>query len=91
MNVFVGNLSHQATEKELHTLFAEYGEVLSVKIISDNFTRRPKGFAFVEMKDRAAGEKAVEKLNNTRVHMQVMVVNEARPKNSQSSYSGNRY
>ncbi|HVI46073.1 MAG TPA: RNA-binding protein [Chitinophaga sp.] len=91
MNIFVGNLSHQVSEKQLHDLFAEFGVVKSVKIVTDNYTWRPKGFAFVEMEERAAGEKAVEMLHNTRVFMQSIVVNEAHPKNSQSENSSSRY
>lgn len=95
MNIFVGNLSHQASEKQLHDLFAEFGAVASVKIITDNYTKRPRGFAFVEMQERSEGEKAIEKLNNTSMHMQSMVVNEARPQNNRSndgfSKSGRRY
>lgn len=86
MNIFVGNLSHHTSEKQLHDLFSEFGTVASVKIITDNFTRRPKGFAFVEMPDKDSGERAVEKLNNTSLNTQSMVVNEARPKNSQFNY-----
>lgn len=90
MNIFVGNLSHHTSDKELHDLFAPFGEIKSVKIIMDNFTRRPKGFAFVEMQERAAGEKAVEKLNNTSLHNQSLVVNEARPKADSFNYPGSR-
>lgn len=85
MNIFIGNLSHETSEKQLHDLFAAFGAVKSVKIVTDNFTRRPRGFAFVEMEERSTGEKAIEKLNNTSVHMQSIVVNEARPKNNDPS------
>lgn len=90
MTIFVGNLSHQASEKQLHDLFAAYGEVKSAKIITDKYTRRPKGFAFVEMTDRNNAEKAIEQLHNSRVYMQTIVVNEARPKNNEFDYSRSR-
>lgn len=93
MNIFIGNLSHLTSEKQLHELFAAFGAVKSVKIITDNFTKRPRGFAFVEMMERATGEKAIEKLNNTSVHMQSIVVNEARPQNGDfsSGFGRRRY
>jgi RNA recognition motif-containing protein len=47
MNIFVGNVSSEATEKQLENLFTPFGEIRSVKIITDNYTRRSKGFAFV--------------------------------------------
>jgi RNA recognition motif-containing protein len=90
MNIFIGNLSHETSEKQLHDLFAAFGAVKSVKIVTDNFTKRPRGFAFVEMEERSTGEKAIEKLNNTSVHMKSIVVNEARPKNDDSSGFGRR-
>jgi RNA recognition motif-containing protein len=80
MNIFVGNLSSQTTEKQLETLFTEFGEVKSVKIITDNYTNRSRGFGFVEMSDKTQAETAIEKLNNSSFNTQSIVVNEARPK-----------
>ncbi len=91
MNIFVGNLNYQTTENQLEHLFAEFGAVTSVKIIMDNYTKRPRGFAFVEMPEKADAEKAIGQLNNSSLHMQSIVVNEARPRkneNERSSYSG---
>jgi len=90
MTIFVGNLSHQASEEELQDLFVVYGEVKSAKIITDKYTKRSKGFAFVEMTDQQAAEKAIEQLNNSSVHMRTIVVNEARPKNNDADYSRSR-
>ncbi len=52
--LFVGNLPYTATEDEIRETFAAHGEVLSVKLISDRETGRPRGFGFVEMDDDAA-------------------------------------
>lgn len=60
--VFVGNLAFKATQEELNTLFAKYGSVQSVRIMKDRATRRPRGFAFVEMEARAA-DKAIKSLD----------------------------
>lgn len=80
MKLFVGNLNYHTTEKQLHSLFSEFGVVTSVSIINDKFTHRSRGFGFVEMEERANGEKAVERLNNTTFDSQSLVVNEAKPR-----------
>ena len=90
MNIFVGNLNSQATESQLRNLFSEFGEVKSVKIPIDNYSGRARDFGFVEMAEKAAGENAILKLNNTSLNAQNIVVNEAKPKSSIRSYSGNR-
>jgi RNA recognition motif-containing protein len=80
MNIYVGNLSHQVKAEELEELFKEYGAVQTIKIISDMFTGESKGFAFVEMKDKAAAQKAIDELNTKEVKGRKLIVNEARPK-----------
>lgn len=80
MNLYVGNLSYNATEDDIRGAFAQFGEVAAVRIITDRETGRPRGFAFVEMADRAAGEKAIEGLNNAEIVGRAVTVNEARPK-----------
>ena len=62
--IFVGNLSWNATEDELKQIFAEFGEVLSIRIVTDPYTGRSKGFGFIEMADDAACNQAIEKLDN---------------------------
>lgn len=80
MNIYVGNLSYGVQEENLKTTFEEFGEVSSVRIITDKFTGRSKGFAFVEMEDSVAGNQAIEELNGRTLDSRNMVVNEARPK-----------
>lgn len=79
-NIFVGNLSYQVTQDELHTAFAQYGNVERVNIITDRGTGQPRGFAFVEMSDPAEAEAAISRLNGTQLRGRTMNVNEARPK-----------
>ena len=62
MNIYVGNISYKSTEDDLGNLFAEFGDVTSVKIIQDKFTGRSKGFGFVERSDEA-GANAIESLD----------------------------
>lgn len=81
-NIYVGNLSFDASEGELRDLFGQYGEVDTVKIISDQFTGRSRGFGFVEMQNREEGLKAVQELDSKELGGRSLKVNEAKPKNS---------
>jgi RNA recognition motif-containing protein len=80
MNIYVGNLAYAVKESELETIFGEFGQVVSVKIVSDRDTGRSKGFGFVEMQDEADGETAIEALNGKEMSGRAVVVNKARPK-----------
>ncbi|MCC6384349.1 MAG: RNA-binding protein [Bacteroidia bacterium] len=91
MNIFVGNLNFKTTEQELGDLFSGYGNVQSVQIITDKFSGRSKGFAFVEMPDKEEAEKAIEGLNNYSLGDRNIVVNEARPKERSGDFKRKRY
>lgn len=75
--IYVGNLPFSATESEIETLFAQHGEVSSVKVITDRETGRSRGFAFIEMEDEAA-ETAIRALNGFEMDRRPLRVNEAR-------------
>ena len=80
MNIYVGNLSYSLSESELRDAFAGFGEVSSVKILTDRETGRSRGFGFVEMPNQAEGEAAVAQLNGKDVGGRALRVNEARPR-----------
>ena len=80
MNIYVGNLSFEATEDEIRQAFSQYGEVSSVNVITDRETGRPRGFGFVEMPNDEEGKAAIEGLNLQRIAGRAVNVNEARPK-----------
>ena len=82
--LFVGNLSYQATEEDLRELFQQAGTVQSVRIITDQFTGRPRGFGFVEMATKEEAEQAIEQLNGRLFRDRNLVVNEARPQPSRA-------
>lgn len=88
MNLYVGNLSFQTKEDDLRSLFSQYGEVTSVKIITDQATGRSKGFAFVEMGSKEAGIDAIRNLNDKEVSGRNIKVNEARKKEDNRSFGG---
>lgn len=80
MTLYVGNIPFNLREEELQDVFAQYGEVSSVKIIKDKFTGKSKGFAFVEMSSSEAGNNAVSQVNGMEVKGRQLKVNEAKPK-----------
>jgi RNA recognition motif-containing protein len=75
--IYVGNLPFTATEQEVEGLFAEYGSVSSVTLITDRETGRPRGFGFVEMEDADA---AISNLDQKDFGGRTLTVNEARPR-----------
>ena len=89
-NIYVGNLSYEATEEEVRQLFAEFGDVSSVSLITDRETGRLRGFGFVEMPDDAAAKAAIEGLNGKEMAGRTLTVNEARPKTSRGGGGGPR-
>ncbi len=80
MNIYVGNLSYDLSENELRQAFEEYGEVSSVKIITDRYTGRSRGFGFVEMPDDEQAKNAIDGLNGKELKGRQLNVNEARPR-----------
>lgn len=88
--LFVGNLSYQATEEDLRELFQQAGSVESVRIITDQFTGRPRGFGFVEMSTKEEAERAIEQLNGRLFRDRNLVVNEARPQPNRTPGGGGR-
>jgi RNA recognition motif-containing protein len=78
MKIYVGNLSYDLSENDLKDVFTPYGEVASVKIMTDKFTGRSKGFAFVEMPNDAEANNAINGLNDVEVAQRSIKVNEAR-------------
>ncbi len=76
--MYVGNLSFQTTESDLETLFAQAGNVESVRIITDRDTGRSRGFGFVEMSGEDA-KKAISQFNESDLDGRALTVNEAKP------------
>jgi RNA recognition motif-containing protein len=77
--LYCGNLAYETTEHKLSELFGEMGEVVSVNLITDRMTGRSKGFAFIEMADYDAAQKAINELNGKQVDGREIKVAEARP------------
>ena len=88
MNIYVGNLSFDATEDDIRQAFSEYGEVASVNIVMDRATDRPRGFGFVEMQNDEEARAAIEGLNLKRIAGRAVNVNEARPQRGRGQSGG---
>ena len=67
MNIYIGNLSDNTTEDTLRSLFAEFGDVESVKVIKDRSSGRSKGFGFIEMPSNSEADQAIKALNGNRI------------------------
>ena len=78
--LYVGNLPYDTGEDQLQDLFAQFGQVDSVRVMRDMATGRARGFAFVEMSNEDEAQRAVTGLNETQLGGRSLTVNEARPK-----------
>ncbi len=80
MNIYVGNLSREATEEDLRQAFSAFGQVESVNIIKDKFSGESRGFGFVTMPTQQEAMNAIAEMNGKEIKGQVVNVNEARPR-----------
>ena len=80
MNIYVGNVLREATEDDLRNAFEAFGQVSSVKIITDKFTSISRGFGFVEMPDHQEAKAAISGLDGKDLRGRTLKVNEARPR-----------
>ena len=80
MDIYVGNLPYTATEEDVTGLFAAYGPVERVKIITDRETGRSKGFAFVTLGDQSQLNASIEALNGFDYQGRELRVNASEPK-----------
>lgn len=98
MRLYVGNLSYETSEEDLRKSFAEFGTVESVSVVTDKYTGKSKGFAFVEMGSREEAQTAMSGLNGKQLGERTLNVDEARPRperrngdsGGRGSYGGRR-
>ncbi len=90
MNIYVGNLPFDATQDQIEELFTPFGQVDSVRIITDRMTGSPRGFAFVQMASKDEGQQAIDKLNGHELLGKQLRVNEARPRDNNNGPRGPR-
>ena len=80
MNIYVGNLSYEASDEDLRQAFESFGKVEKATVIKDRFSGRSKGFGFVEMPDDTEGKAAIEGMNGKDLKGRPVKVNTARPR-----------
>ena len=88
MNIYMGNLSNNATDETIRQAFESFGQVTSAKIIKDKYTGQSRGFGFVEMLEQAQAQAAVKSLNGKELLGKQMSVNEARPRTDRGRSGG---
>ncbi len=91
MNIYVGNLSVDVTEEDLRQAFDPFGQISSVRVITDRDTGRSKGFGFVEMPNNAEAQSAISGLNGKELQGRSLKVNEARPRSEGRRGSRRRF
>jgi RNA recognition motif-containing protein len=80
MNIYVGNLDFKVDENALKGIFEPFGTVAEVKIITDKFTGKSKGFAFIVMESDKEASHAIDELNGATLENRRLTVNEAKPR-----------
>jgi RNA recognition motif-containing protein len=90
MSIYVGNISYDATEEDISTVFAEYGTVKRVNLPVDRETGRKRGFAFVEMDTEAEEDSAIDSLDGAEWMGRELKVNKARPRENRGSFGDRR-
>jgi len=88
MNIYIGNMSSDTTEDQLRQAFEGFGEVSTVKIITDRDSGQPRGFAFVEMSAKSEAIAALSGLNGQELNGRSLKVNEAKPRVQSGNRSG---
>ena len=88
--LFVGNLSFNTTENDLHDAFAAHGTVVEANLMLDRVSGKPRGFGFVTMSTPEEAQKAIEALNGAELDGRALTVNIARPREERSGGGGGR-
>jgi RNA recognition motif-containing protein len=86
--LFVGNLSFNTTENEIHEAFSAYGTVVEANLMMDRMSGRSRGFAFVTMSSPEEAQKAIEAMNGANLGERALTVNIARPKEERPRGAG---
>ncbi|MFA4944806.1 MAG: RNA-binding protein [Lentisphaeria bacterium] len=90
MNIYVGNLSFKTTEDSLRTAFEQFGAVRASRVVTDKFTGKSKGFAFVEMDNAEEANKAIAGMDGKDLDGRTLRVNESRPREEGGFGGGER-
>ena len=84
MNIYIGQLPYSVKEDELREIFSEYGEIASLKLVTDRFSGQSKGFGFIDMPNNSEADKAIKALNGCSYHGKLIKVNQVQAKTKSS-------
>ena len=93
MNIYVGNLSYQATEDDLREAFEKFGAVEAARVVMDRYTNQSRGFGFVDMSNDEEAKAALAGMDGADLAGRAVRVNEARPREDRpqgGGYQGDR-
>ena len=90
MNIYVGNLSYEATDVTIREAFESFGEVTSARVIKDKYTGQSRCFGFVEMGMPSQAQTAIKSLNGKELMGKEISVSEARPRRDEGRTGGGR-
>ncbi len=90
MNIYIGNLSRDASEEDLRQAFEAFGQIASINIIKDKFSGEPRGFAFIDMPNNEQAQAAIAGMNGKDLKGRMLTVNEARPRTENRRGGGGR-
>ena len=88
MNIYVGNLSYEATDVTIRQAFESFSQVTSARVIKDKYNGQSRGFGFVEMLEQSQAQAAIKSLNGKELLGKQMSVNEARSRTNRGSSGG---
>ena len=88
MDIYVGNLSYEASDEDLYEAFSPHGRVTSARVVKDRDTGRSRGFGFVEMDDSTEAQTAIESINGREIRGRPVTVNEARARGERGGGGG---
>ena len=80
MRIYIGNLPYSTNEEDLRAIFSEYGTVEDVKLITDRYTGRSRGFGFITMTEDAGATQSIENLHGGTLENRTLTVNQAKPR-----------
>jgi RNA recognition motif-containing protein len=90
MNIYVGNLSYEATDENVRQAFESFGQVTSARVIKDKYSGQSRGFGFVEMPGQSQAQTAIKSLNGKELLGKPISVSEARPRTDHGRTGGGR-
>ncbi len=87
VRLYVGNLPNELENQELEAAFADAGEGVSTKLVTDRKTGKCRGFGFVTVEDESKVEAIIEKYNGITIKDVEIKVEKAQPRTEPASGS----